>query len=182
MKPSNLRIYIQQLLNDNGFDCGKVDGDFGVKTFAALHGLDLADDEPPKKGVHKVRASSFADPADVEAFRKCKKQGGTDMQCFKVGDNGIGLWGHDTTTDTPMCALPRDIWVIKYGSVQNAKGRKVIVSANGNTVTCLLGDTMPRLANIKNGAGIDLNPGAAKALGLKPPFMVQAAWQWEDEA
>lgn len=178
MKPSELRPHIQTLLNDNGFPCGPVDGDFGPMTFAALHLLDLAEDELKETGFNKVRASSFADPADIAGFRKCKNKGGSDMECFKVGDNGIGLWGDDTTGPTPMCALPRDIWMKKFGSVPKAKGKKVLVRANGKEVECVLGDTMPRLANIKNGAGIDLNPAAAKALGLKPPFMVQAEWRW----
>jgi len=37
---------------------------------------------------------------------------------------------------------------------------------------------MPWRKNIKNGAGIDLNPGFAKAFGLKSPFMVRAEWAW----
>lgn len=177
LKPSELRTHIQALLNDNGFPC-KVDGDFGPKTFAALHELDLAEDEPKETGFRKVRASSFADPADVASFRRCKNRGGSDMECFKVGDNGIGLWGDDTTGDVPMCALPRDVWMEKWSVMSTAKGKKVVVRANGKEVVCLLGDTMPHTKNIRNGAGIDLNPAAAKALGLKPPFMVQAEWRW----
>ena len=40
--------------------------------------------------VHVVKASSFADPADVVAFKKCLKSGKTAKQCLAVGDNGIG--------------------------------------------------------------------------------------------
>jgi len=132
--------------------------------------------------VHHVKASSFADPADVRAFQKCKAQGKSDMECFKVGDNGIGtgeLGGLFTAQEeTPMCALPPDDMIEAFGSVKNAKGAQVEVTANGKTVVCLLADRMPWKKNIKNGAGIDLNPAAAKQLGLKPPFMVAATWKW----
>jgi len=34
-------------------------------------------------------------------------------------------------------------------------------------------------ANIKNGAGIDLNPGFAKAFNVTPPFMLKnVQWEW----
>jgi len=37
---------------------------------------------------------------------------------------------------------------------------------------------MPWKKNIHNGAGIDLNPDAVRALGLEPPIMVPAKWEW----
>jgi hypothetical protein len=38
---------------------------------------------------------------------------------------------------------------------------------------------MPKKQNIKNGAGIDLNPGFAKAFGVTPPFMLKnVQWDW----
>lgn len=125
--------------------------------------------------VHKVKASSFADPADVAAFKRCKAKGHSDEYCFAYGDNGIGCWGDDTTTNVPMCALPREDW-IAFGSA--ARGKKVLVAAGGKSVVCELRDTMPWKRNIKNGAGIDLNPAACKALGLKPPILVDATWEW----
>lgn len=135
---------------------------------------------------HQVKASSFADPADVAAFKKCKRDGGywrkgvwnpgsSDEHCFACGDNGIGKWGDDTTAPIPMCALPPDDWK-PLG--QKARGAKVRVTASGKTIICELRDTMPWKKNIKNGAGIDLNPAAVKALGLKPPIMVPATWEW----
>jgi hypothetical protein len=60
--------------------------------------------------MNTVKASSFADPADIKAFRRCKAAGHTDQYCFSKGDNGIGAWGGDTTSDFPLCALPRDDW------------------------------------------------------------------------
>jgi hypothetical protein len=41
---------------------------------------------------------------------------------------------------------------------------------------------MPYRANIKNGAGIDLNPGFANAFGVTPPFMLHGVeWEWEEQ-
>lgn len=178
MKPSELRIHIQQVLRDNGFDPGPIDGDFGVRTYAALNRLDLAQDVA---AAHRVKASSFADPADVVAFKRCKSEGGTDMACFKVGDNGVGLWGDDTTEPHPMCALPREDWLERYGPGENARGRLVRVTVGDKSIDCELRDTMPRRENIRNGAGIDLNPGACHRLGLTPPIFTTVTWQWVDD-
>lgn len=125
--------------------------------------------------LHQVMATSFADPIDIWLFKVCKKKGKTDRQCFKVGDNGIGCWGDDTTADRPMCALPPEDWK-PLGKA--ARGALVEVTAKGRTVVCELRDTMPSKANVENGAGIDLNPAACKALGLKPPIKVRALWRW----
>lgn len=127
-----------------------------------------------------VTASSFADPADVAAFRRCKAQGKSDKECFKVGDNGIGCWGDDTTrVDIPMCALPPEDWIAKWGHGDNARGRRVKVTYNRRTVIGELRDTMPERAHITNGAGIDLNPGFARAFGFEIPFLVHnVTWEW----
>lgn len=131
------------------------------------------------ENIHHVKASSFADPADVKAFKKCKGQGKSDQQCFKVGDNGIGCWGDSTAEDSgPSCALPPEDMEEKWGSVKGAKHKRVEVAGNGKTVVCVLKDRMPRRANIKNKAGIDLNPDAVRALGLEPPIMISATWKW----
>lgn len=153
----------------------KADGIWGSKSQAALAAEINQRDEA---GVHHVKASSFADEADVKAFKRCKAQGNSDQFCFSKGDNGIGCWGDDTTGNTPMCALPRDIWQARFEPDKKARGAKVKVTIGGKTVICELRDTMPHSKNIKNGAGIDLNPGAQKAFGLKAPFMVDATWQW----
>lgn len=130
-------------------------------------------------GLHRVLASSFADPADIKRFKKCIAQGKSEKECFKVGDNGIGLWGDDTTKNIPMCALPREDWA-HLGS--NARGALVLVQSNGREVVCELRDTMPAKRFITNGAGIDLNPQACKALGLEPPIKVKAAWRFLDRS
>lgn len=127
----------------------------------------------------RVKASSFADPADVRAFKKCKDQGKSDQECFKVGDNGIGFTGLPCwRDDVPYVALPREIWLNRFGNKASASGAKVLIRFRGVVFQAQLGDTMPSLKNIKNGAGIDLNPGCAKIMGIKPPFMVEVEWAW----
>jgi hypothetical protein len=127
-----------------------------------------------------VTASSFADPKDVAAYRKAIAQGKSEKDALKVGDNGIGVWGDNTARDdVPMCALPPEDWQAKWGSGQKARGKKVSVTYKGKTVIGELRDTMPKKANIKNGAGIDLNPGFAKAFNVTPPFMLKnVQWEW----
>ena len=125
-------------------------------------------------GWRTVLASSFADPADIAAFKRCKAQGKTDRECFKVGDNGIGCWGDDTTKDRPMCALPPEDWKI----LDHPRGALVDVRRETFTITCELRDTMPKKQNIRNGAGIDLNPAACAALHLTPPVLTSVKWRW----
>lgn len=164
------RKKLQIVLRDAGLYLGDIDGILGPKSDAAYAALKSLG------GVRAVLASSFADPADIRAFRACKAKGGTDQECFKVGDNGVGKWGDYTGEGSgPSCALPPEDWE-PFGFA--ARGRLVRVKANGREAVVALKDTMPRLANIKNGAGIDLNPDAAAALGLKPPFIVPATWEW----
>jgi len=143
--------------------------------------IDKLSNNPPKNLVwHTVNASSFADPKDVAAFRKCKATGKTDTECFKVGDNGVGAFANSPCwrDDICFCALPRDVWMERWGTAKNAALRPVWVRINDRVVRGVLGDTMPWKRNISNGAGIDLNPGFAKAFGLHPPFMVRAEWAW----
>jgi|SRR5215471_4608367 len=118
-------------------------------------------------------ASSFADPADVTAFQKCKAQGKTDQQCFKVGDNGVGQFGKITAQDhTPMVAVHADDMKARWGSVNAAAHRAVSVTVSGKTVQATVEDRI----GVKG--RIDLNPAAAKALGLTPPFLVPCVWNW----
>jgi len=157
------------------------DGKFGKISQGALDKLKIPIKE---KGVFVYgKASSFADPADIKAFIRCKKMGGTDRECFKVGDNGVGCWGDDTNVDVPMCAVSASHMQKKTGSTainpKQARGLQIIVFANGGNVICELRDRLPN--NSPNGAVIDLNPSAAKVLGLKPPFLVDAKWAWMDE-
>lgn len=127
-----------------------------------------------------VIASSFADLKDLEAFQHAKAMGWSDKQAFKVGDNGVGAWGDFTARDdVPMCALPPEDWLDKWGSAAVARGKRVAVTYKGKTVVGELRDTMPHKANITNGAGIDLNPGFANAFDEQPPFMLaNVQWEW----
>jgi hypothetical protein len=126
--------------------------------------------------VKEPMASSFADPADIAAFKRCKAQGHTDKQCFAIGDNGIGYWGDVTASDTPMCALPPGEWK-KFGS--KARGKKMKVTYRDKTVICELRDTLPPVP--KHNVVIDLNPGALKALGLTPGGLYEGVhWKWLD--
>ena len=134
--------------------------------------------DSPSDTARHVIASSFADPADIEAFKKCKAEGKTDEECFKVGDNGIGAFGFDTAGHLPICALPPEDWQTKWGSRKAAAGKPVIVRHKDKSVVCLLGDTMPHRRHITNGCGIDLNPAACKALGLTPPVKAPVTWDW----
>jgi len=129
--------------------------------------------------IHTVRASSFADPADVAAYRRLKARGFSEKYCLAHGDNGIGCWGDDTTSeDVAMCALPPEDW---QDFLPPARGTLIKVTAEVDgehrEVICELRDTMPRRANIRNGRGIDLNPGACKALGLKIPVDHKVTWE-----
>jgi hypothetical protein len=127
-----------------------------------------------------VNASTFADPKDFAAYKKAIAQGKTEQQALAVGDNCVGCWGDSTASvDVPMCALPPEDWTAKWGAGSNARGKKVAVTYKGKTVVGELRDTMPRKASIKNGAGIDLNPGFVKAFGLVPGFLLPGfKWEW----
>ena len=123
-----------------------------------------------------VQASSFADPADLAAFKRAKARGLSDMEAFKFGDNCVGKWGDPTGEGTgPSCALPPEDWRPLGDKAHLARVR---VFANGRSVACELTDTMPARANIKIGCGIDLNPDACAALGLHPPVLCAASWEW----
>lgn len=124
---------------------------------------------------YKYLASSFADPADLEAFRKCKEEGGTDLECFEVGDNGEGCFGALTAqNDVSMCALHADDLVARWGSVKGSAHRKVRIYHGDREI----------IAQVEDRCGvpgrIDLNPAAARWLGLTPPFLVPVTWEWYD--
>jgi hypothetical protein len=140
---------IQQLLGV------QPDGIWGPKSQAALDtecGRGLSAATPT---IHQVHASSFADPADIEAFKKCKATGRTDEQCFEVGDNGVGYWGDDTTNvDQLYVALHADHLRERWGSLAAAKHKAVLVECNGKSMQCIVGD----LCGVHE--RVDLAPGA----------------------
>ena len=148
------------------------DGIWGPKSALALEAVV----HPSTGGWYEVKGSSFADPADVRAFKRCKERGGTDQECFKLGDNARGAWGDDTSEGTgPSVALPPEDWS-QFGAAPRLK--KVQVRYGEKTVVAELKDTMPHKANIRNGAGIDMNPDTCRALGLEPPVLTKVSWRW----
>lgn len=130
----------------------------------------------------KTYASSFADPDDVRAFQRCKARGGSDIECFAVGDNGLGCWGQPTTGDEPIIALPKDDLQARFGRWQRGKNARVKVTIHGRTVECLVRDCMPWKKNLHNKAGLDLAPGAQRAFALQPPFLVPCEWEWVERS
>ncbi len=124
-----------------------------------------------------VIATSFADPADVRRYREAKNRGLSDREAFKYGDNGIGAWGADTTAPRAMVALPPEEW---RAINRHPAGALVRVRRGDREIVAELQDTMPALKNIKNGAGIDMNPAACLALGISIPARCQVEWRWND--
>jgi len=121
----------------------------------------------------KGLASTFADPADVAAFKRCKATGKSDLECFRVGDNGIGFWGDVTAqNEIPMCAI-RKSWLLSiWGELNGGYRKKVTVYRTVNGVTykvdCMIADVMGE----KVKASIALTPAAQKALRIVPPALV----------
>jgi hypothetical protein len=60
----------------------------------------------------------------------------------------------------------------RWGSIIAAAHRPVTVTANGTTIQTTVEDRI----GLKD--RIDLNPAAAKQLGLNPPFLVPCVWNW----
>lgn len=144
-----------------------IDGQWGPQSQAKLNSIIRALNNAGYK------ASSFADPADVVAFHRCKAEGKSDQACFAVGDNGIGQFGKNTAQDTiPMVAVHHDDMVAKWGSVQGAAHRPVEVTVNGKSFNATVEDRI----GVKD--RIDLNPACAKLAGLQPPFIVPCSWKW----
>lgn len=161
----------------------KQDGIPGPVTESAWDRLKESD---PKNEWHLVEASSFADPQDVAVYHKWRayyiEQGHSrdvaSHMALAKGDNGVGVWGDDTTTDIPMVALPPRNIRERWGTPSAGRNKLVILKANGNEVNCRVADEMP---NSDYNKRIDCNPGAAKVLQLKPPFLVPAQWKWGEQ-
>lgn len=137
-----------------------------------------------------IVASSFADPADVAAFRKWRavyrahgmSEEAATRAALAKGDNGLGFTGIFCATDQEcLCALPPEDWKSRWGTKTKAGGKAVAVTYKNKTVTGRLGDTMPARNRRLNDASIDLNPGFARAFGVKPPFMLDGvSWEWAE--
>jgi hypothetical protein len=158
--------------------CGVLpDGNWGSVSSAALKcvifGISI-------NGVNTCKATSFADPADVAAFRKCKAEGGTDEHCFAFGDNAIGAWGNDTSAGSgPQVALPPEVLIALYVSLTHAKGKNIVVTnlANGKSVQAVVEDLMPHLGHEVSGAGIDCNYDTVAELGEEAPMSITVTWR-----
>jgi hypothetical protein len=132
-----------------------------------------------ENGQHAVKGTSFADPADVRAFKLCKIDGHSDHECFRVGDNGIGCWGDDCSEGSgPIVAITPDDMIARFGSTLAAKHQLVKVTSVNGTVTAMVKDRMPWKKYITNGAGLDMNPDTCKALGISIPAEAGVIWQW----
>lgn len=162
------------------------DGFPGPNTYGAFlalrrAALDDPDGEWLSAEEHRTMASSFADPADVAAFRDCKAEGHSDKYCFRYGDNGETYWGDNSAqTVIAMVALPPEDMIERWGSIEAARHKPVIVRANGRECHAILAEMMPSKKNIENGAGLDMNPATCKALRLSTNgnVMVPAVWRW----
>jgi hypothetical protein len=118
------------------------------------------DSTPQDEGDYNdASASIFAHPKDIEEYNKAIARGLTEKQALKVGDNGIGAWGDDTTNpNDPIVALPTD-------TPGFARNRLVEVQGPKGKIVARVADKMPASANLEGDANIDLNPAAAKAVG-----------------
>lgn len=142
------------------------DGKWGPAVQAALNAMAPATE-------FRCQASSFADPADLRAFKRCKATGKSDIACFAVGDNGIGQFGKITSQEEiPMIAVHGSVMRARWGSIGAAAHRPVKVTVNGKTIDATVED------RISAPGRIDLNPACAKQLGLTPPFVVPCSWRW----
>jgi hypothetical protein len=71
-----------------------------------------------------------------------------------------------------MVAVHADHMITRWGSVNAAAHRSVTVRVNGKSVSATVEDRI----GVKG--RIDLNPAAAIALGLTPPFLISCTWNW----
>ncbi len=153
------------------------DGFWGQESQKALlKVLAGTSEEAGGNGPFTAHVSSFADPKDVADFRACKATGKTDQQCFRVGDNGIGAFGKITAqTTTPMVAVHPSDATRRWGSMNAAAHRPVRVTVGDKSVVATVEDKLGVAGRI------DLNPAAARKLGLTPPIdpdRTVCQWEW----
>ncbi len=128
-----------------------------------------------------MKMTTFADAADVAAFRRCKAHGGTDHACFKVGDNAVGFWGDDTSEGSgPSVAVIPDDMRDKWGSVDAAHMKIVYVEVGDYGAYARVKDTMPPRSYqaAHNGSQLDLNPDLCALLNLTPGVDIDGTWRW----
>ncbi len=157
------------------------DGVWGPKSQAALDTLIHAYTGNGRKA---AVASSFADPADIEAFAKCKREhgywskgvwheGSSDNHCFEVGDNGVGAWQDATVEGSGPCvAITLKEITDKWGSKDAGHNKLVRIFYKGKVVQFPVKDLLGTPGRV------DLNPDACDVLGLKPPVSANIEWEW----
>ena len=147
----------------------KQDGDWGPVSQGALN----AWCETCGSAWIECEASSFADPADIRAFKKCKATGKSDVKCFAVGDNGVGESGVITAQEhTPYVAIHHAFLVSRWGSRHAAWLREVEVIANNVRFVAKVGD------RISAKGRIDLNPACLRLIYKPAPLKIAAKWRW----
>jgi len=113
----------------------------------------------------RMKATSFADEADLRAFNRAIHEGKSTREGLEVGDNGMGAWGKSTVKGTGACvALSPHVAGFRRGGL-------VRVFYGEKHVDCDVRDIAPE--NV-----IDLNPDACAELGLKPPVATFVDWVW----
>lgn len=106
-----------------------------------------------------LKATSFADVADLVEYNNRVRKGMSPQKALNFGDNGLGSTQLSTVAGTGPCVAMAKPWA----------SRKVRVTLkNGKTLIAEVRDTGPK-------GVVDLNPDACAALGLKPPVMEQGA-------
>jgi hypothetical protein len=73
-----------------------------------------------------------------------------------------------------MVAVHPDDATARWGSMNAAAHRKVrvTITESGKSVIATVEDQLGKAGRI------DLNPGAAKKVGLLPPFLKDCEWEW----
>ncbi len=116
------------------------------------------DQVPLPDDAQQTTGTFFAYPDDIEAYRRAKEAGATEQEALRVGDNGRGRWGSDTTTDDPQVALPPADIIKTWGSIDAGKDKQVdVYGPDGKRIRARVTDIGPH-------GKLDLNPGATKQL------------------
>jgi hypothetical protein len=130
----------------------------------------------PQLAPVSAKATSFATLKDLEGYIRCLQAGKSSTACYQFGDNGRGAWGDLTAQlKTPMCALPPEAMIRRWGTSRLARGKKVAVYLTRlrKEVVCEVRDKGPN--NV-----VDLNPAALLAVGLPSDTELNepATWRW----
>lgn len=133
--------------------------------------------------MNTTTATSFADPADIEAYNLAKAEGKTEQEALAVGDNGIGAWGDNTKQGSgARSSLPHLVIIARWGNIKQAENRLVRVWFNGQWQDTILSDIGPGDKEVAEGHGLDLNFDAWAFFGITPPCSHQVQWEWTEDA